>query len=155
MMENAMHLEKLKSNKTELDELNRLINENIDLKALNIIYFEILTNLTAELNAAKSTVKTWTTTSSKVHEIIESQLPAGHRAGLGYNQHFKEEQFVETKFIYNQTDFFKREEVIKPIPKHVQEKAFQKFHDNKINFVKAKEIKEEDVASVSIPPATM
>ena len=123
-------LTELNNLKSENERLSKVEHENSNLTAIHRVLLKEQKDLKDKLEVERSTVKTWTNSSNKVHEILESQISVGQKAGIGYNTQF-----------YNQ--------IYEPIPEDVQLKTLQKYNDNKIKFVKAKEVKIEEGTSTS------
>ena len=69
--------------KIKNEELNKVKHENSNLIAINKVLLKEQTYIKTELDAERSTVKTWTKSSSKVYEILDSQIQAGHKSWIG------------------------------------------------------------------------
>ena len=87
--------------KTVVTEESIFKQENSNLIAINRVLVKEQKDLKAELEVERSTLKTWTNSSCKVSEILDSQIPDVQKAGIGYNNKF-----------YNQ--------IFQPISKEVQ-----------------------------------
>ena len=81
-------LTELKVLKTENERLSKVKHENNNLVAVHRVFLLEQKDLKEKVEVERSTVKTWTNSSNKVHEIVESQISVGQKAGIGYNTQF-------------------------------------------------------------------